>query len=49
MPLTKEAIIEIQTAAEFNYKKNLRAQEEAKELKKAVEEAVKESKPKKDK
>ena len=47
MPLTQEAIIEIQTAAAFNYKKNLRAQEEQKELKKQVEEAVTKVKSKK--
>ena len=47
MSLTKEAIIEIQTSAKFNYFKQVRMQEEAAKQKQAIEEALEASrKPK---
>lgn len=40
MPLTKEQIIEIQTAAKFNTQRLMREAEEQKKLKKAVSEEI---------
>lgn len=45
MPLTKEQIIEIQTAAKYNTLRRKQEQEEANELKKQVADALKEAKP----
>lgn len=40
MALTKEAIIEIQEAAKWNFHKQVRLQEEAKQQKEAIEKAI---------
>lgn len=44
MPLTKEQIIEVQTAAKFNYKRRLQEIEDQKKLKEEVANAIKEAK-----
>lgn len=45
MPLTKEQIIEIQTAAAFNQRRRAKEYEEQKALKKEVAEALAKAKP----
>lgn len=47
MPLSKSQIIEIQTAAKFNFHRQVRMAEEEKKLKAEVEKALEAAKPKK--